>query len=158
MVSDAQCFLRLRFRLRWRSCGVGGISPSTGKGRPPAAATDTAPCSPRSPTAPAASRRGQPALAWCSSLAKPPGRPAASPTATWLYPAMSGVTRSRTACHARSTRRPRKGTRGWERRLQWWSLPGPWNLTQTRKEAGEKPRMFSESTSVTSKSWSLWLC
>lgn len=158
MVSDAQYFLWLRFSPRWRSCGAGGISPSTGKGRPHAAATDTAPCSPPWPTAPAASRRWLPALAWCSSLAKPPRQPATSPTATWRYPAMSGVTRSRTACHTWSTRRPRKVTPGEEMRFQWRSLPGRWNSTQTLKEAEEKRRMFSESTSVTLKSWSLRLC
>ena len=107
-----------RFSLRWRSCGVGGLSPWTGKGRPRAAATDTAPCSPRWRTAPAASRRRRPARAWCSSQAKPPGRPADSPTATWLYLATSGVTRSRTACHNLvSVKSPRKVAGGREMRF-----------------------------------------
>lgn len=157
-VSDAPCFLRLRFSLRWRSCGVGGACPSTGKGRPPAAATGTARCSPRWRTAAAASRRGQPALAWCSSPAKRPAQPAASPTATWLYPAASGAARSRTARRTWSARRPRRGARGCERRFPWRRPPGRWNWTQSRKEAEEKPRTFSELTPATSKSRFFWWC
>lgn len=135
-------FLRFRFSPRWRSCGVGGISLWPGKGRLPAAATGAAPCSPPWLPAPAASRRWGPAPAWCSSRAEWPRWSVHSLTATWLCPAMSGVDRSRTACHTRSKRRLWKAMGGGRVRPRGKSLPGHWSLAQTLEAAKEKQRKF----------------